>query len=319
MVTYPSTHGVFEDTHHRHLRLGARRRRPGLRRRRQPQRARRPGPARAASAPTSATSTCTRPSASRTAAAAPASARSAVRAHLAPYLPNHPLDEAAGPATGPGPVSAAPYGSAGILPISWAYVRLMGGEGLTRATQVAVLNANYVAHRLQPHFPVLYTGRGGLVAHECIVDLRGDHQGDRRDGRRRRQAADRLRLPRPDDELPGRRDADDRADRERGPGRARPVLRRDDRDPQGDRRGRRRHLAGRRQPAARGAAHRGVPDGGVGPAVRPGDGGLPGRQPRGRASTGRRCGASTGRSATATWSARARRCRRTRAEPGSGG
>jgi glycine dehydrogenase len=96
----------------------------------------------------------------------------AVRAHLAPYLPNHPLAPEAGPQTGPGPVSAAPYGSAGILPISWAYIRLMGGEGLTRATQVAVLNANYVAHRLQPHFPVLYTGRSGLVAHECIVDLR---------------------------------------------------------------------------------------------------------------------------------------------------
>jgi glycine dehydrogenase len=69
-------------------------------------------------------------------------------------------------------VSAAPYGSAGILPISWAYVRLMGAEGLTRATQMAVLNANYIAKRLQPHYPVLYTGRGGLVAHECIVDLR---------------------------------------------------------------------------------------------------------------------------------------------------
>ncbi|GAC1443812.1 MAG: aminomethyl-transferring glycine dehydrogenase [Mycobacteriales bacterium] len=96
----------------------------------------------------------------------------AVRAHLAPYLPNHPLDPAAGPATGPGPVSAAPYGSAGILPISWAYVRLMGADGLTRATQMAVLNANYIAKRLQPHYPVLYTGRGGLVAHECIVDLR---------------------------------------------------------------------------------------------------------------------------------------------------
>jgi len=96
----------------------------------------------------------------------------AARAHLAPYLPNHPADPAAGPATGPGPVSGAPYGSAGILPISWAYVRLMGGEGLTRATQVAVLSANYVAARLQPHYPVLYTGRGGLVAHECIVDLR---------------------------------------------------------------------------------------------------------------------------------------------------
>jgi glycine dehydrogenase len=79
----------------------------------------------------------------------------------------------AGPSTGPGPVSAAPWGSAGILPISWAYVRLMGGEGLTRATQVAILNANYIARRLAAHYPVLYTGREGLVAHECIVDLRG--------------------------------------------------------------------------------------------------------------------------------------------------
>jgi glycine dehydrogenase len=95
-----------------------------------------------------------------------------VRAHLAPYLPNHPMQPTAGPATGVGPVSAAPWGSAGILPISWAYVRLMGGEGLTRATQVAILNANYVAARLGPHFPVLYTGSSGLVAHECIVDLR---------------------------------------------------------------------------------------------------------------------------------------------------
>ncbi|MFB7292985.1 aminomethyl-transferring glycine dehydrogenase [Actinacidiphila glaucinigra] len=96
----------------------------------------------------------------------------AVRAHLAPYLPNHPLQPSAGPETGVGPISAAPWGSAGILPISWAYVRLMGGEGLKRATQVAVLSANYIAKRLEPHFPVLYTGPGGLVAHECIIDLR---------------------------------------------------------------------------------------------------------------------------------------------------
>ncbi|MFJ1645992.1 aminomethyl-transferring glycine dehydrogenase [Streptomyces sp. NPDC088258] len=95
-----------------------------------------------------------------------------VRAHLAPYLPNHPLQPAAGPATGVGPISAAPWGSAGILPISWAYVRLMGGDGLKRATQVAVLAANYIAKRLEPHYPVLYTGPNGLVAHECIVDLR---------------------------------------------------------------------------------------------------------------------------------------------------
>jgi glycine cleavage system P protein (glycine dehydrogenase) len=96
----------------------------------------------------------------------------AVRAHLAPYLPNHPLQPAAGPAGGIGPISAAPWGSAGILPISWAYARLMGADGLRRATQVAVLGANYVAKRLAPYFPVLYTGPGGLVAHECIIDLR---------------------------------------------------------------------------------------------------------------------------------------------------
>ena len=94
------------------------------------------------------------------------------RAHLAPFLPNHPLDSTAGPATGPGPISAAPFGSASILPISWAYIRLMGGEGLTHATEVAILNANYMAHRLKNYFPVLYTGEKGLVAHECILDLR---------------------------------------------------------------------------------------------------------------------------------------------------
>jgi glycine dehydrogenase len=97
----------------------------------------------------------------------------AVRAHLAPYLPNNPLRPEAGPATGPGPVSAAPWGSAGILPISWAYVRMMGADGLRRATQVAILSANYLARRLGPYYPVLYTGHSGLVAHECIVDLRG--------------------------------------------------------------------------------------------------------------------------------------------------
>ncbi|WP_432933751.1 aminomethyl-transferring glycine dehydrogenase [Microbispora sp. CA-135349] len=82
----------------------------------------------------------------------------AVKAHLAEHLPAH--------------VSAAPYGSAGILPISWAYVRMMGGDGLRQATEQAILSANYLARRLAPHYPVLYTGRGGLVAHECIVDLR---------------------------------------------------------------------------------------------------------------------------------------------------
>jgi glycine dehydrogenase len=96
----------------------------------------------------------------------------AVKAHLAPYLPNHPLVAEAGPDSGVGPISAAPFGSAGILPIPWAYIRLMGPEGLLHATQVAILAANYVARRLGEHFPVLYTGRDGLVAHECILDLR---------------------------------------------------------------------------------------------------------------------------------------------------
>ena len=87
----------------------------------------------------------------------------AVRSHLAPFLPGRGKV---------GAVSGAPYGSAGILPISWAYIAMMGAEGLTQATRTAILNANYVAHRLAPHYPVLYTGPGGMVAHECIIDLR---------------------------------------------------------------------------------------------------------------------------------------------------
>jgi glycine dehydrogenase len=96
----------------------------------------------------------------------------AVKSHLAPYLPNHPLRPEAGPATGIGPVASAPWGSAGILPISYTYIRLMGGSGLRLASEIAILNANYVAARLQPHFPVLYTGSSGRVAHECILDIR---------------------------------------------------------------------------------------------------------------------------------------------------
>ena len=94
------------------------------------------------------------------------------RAHLAPFLPNHPLDATAGPATGPGPISGAPFGSASILPISWAYIRLMGGAGLTHATEVAILSANYIAARLKGSYPILYTGEKGLIAHECILDIR---------------------------------------------------------------------------------------------------------------------------------------------------
>jgi glycine dehydrogenase len=99
-----------------------------------------------------------------------------VKSHLAPFLPGHEVVEGVNPAAGrggnEGAVSAAPWGSASILPISWMYIAMMGGEGLTRATEMAILNANYVAKRLAPHFPVLYAGPGGFVAHECIIDLR---------------------------------------------------------------------------------------------------------------------------------------------------
>jgi glycine dehydrogenase len=98
----------------------------------------------------------------------------AARAHLAPFLPSHPLAATAGGlAPGAvGPVSAAPFGSAGILPISWVYIALMGAEGLRAATATAILAANYVAARLDEAFPVLYTNERGRVAHECILDLR---------------------------------------------------------------------------------------------------------------------------------------------------
>ncbi|WP_412961388.1 aminomethyl-transferring glycine dehydrogenase [Microbacterium sp. 179-I 3D2 NHS] len=100
----------------------------------------------------------------------------AAKAHLAPFLPSHPLAQRAEHAGGytfaGGAVSAAPYGSAGILPISWAYVRMMGVDGLRRATAAAVLSANYIAARLGEHYPVLYAGENGRVAHECILDLR---------------------------------------------------------------------------------------------------------------------------------------------------
>lgn len=97
----------------------------------------------------------------------------ACRAHLAPFLPGVVQTSGQLPAGAPvGPVSAAPYGSASILPISMAYILLMGARGLREATEVAILNANYVATRLAPHYPILYTGKGGRIAHECILDLR---------------------------------------------------------------------------------------------------------------------------------------------------
>ncbi len=95
-----------------------------------------------------------------------------VAAHLKPFLPTHETTPEAGPATGTTAVSSAPWGSASILPISWTYITMMGAEGLRKATLVAILSANYIAKKLNPHYPVLYKGKEGLVAHECIIDLR---------------------------------------------------------------------------------------------------------------------------------------------------
>lgn len=95
-----------------------------------------------------------------------------VKAHLAPFVANHPLVKLKGPMAGNTAVSAAPWGSASILPISWMYISMMGASGLLKATQVAILSANYIASQLQGHYPVLYTGQNGRVAHECIIDLR---------------------------------------------------------------------------------------------------------------------------------------------------
>ncbi len=95
-----------------------------------------------------------------------------MKSHLAPFMANHVVSEVPGAAAGQGAVSAAPFGSASILPISWMYITMMGAEGMKLATEHALLNANYVAARLAPHYPVLYSGRQGRVAHECIIDLR---------------------------------------------------------------------------------------------------------------------------------------------------
>jgi glycine dehydrogenase len=96
-----------------------------------------------------------------------------VKKHLVPFLPDHCVVSSGKSWIGNTAVSAAPWGSASILPISWMYTSMMGAEGLLQATQVAILNANYIASRLSGHYPILYTGNKGLVAHECIVDLRG--------------------------------------------------------------------------------------------------------------------------------------------------
>ena len=178
-----------------------------------------------------------------------------VAQHLAPFLPGHPVVPVGGE-SGIGPVSAAPWGSASILLISWAYIAMMGPDGPEARDEVAILNANYVAERLHPHFPVLYRGKRGRVAHECILDPRGVKRSA---GIEVDDVAKRLMdygFHAPTVCFPVAGHADGRADGERAEGGARPLLRRDDRDPRRDPRDRGGPHAARRQPAQARAAHR---------------------------------------------------------------
>ena len=183
----------------------------------------------------------------------------AVAAHLVDYLPGHAVIAPGEERRNEGAVSAAPWGSASILVISWMYIAMLGAEGLREATQTAILNANYMAHRLETKFKVLYRGHGNLVAHEFILDLRpveaiGGHRGGGR-----REAADGLRLSRADRFVSRAGHADDRADRERIEGGAGPFLRRDARHPRRDGTGRVGRMAARQQPAQERAAYRRAP------------------------------------------------------------
>ena len=222
MVTYPSTHGVFEDRHRRPVRDRARRRRPGVRRRRQPQRARRARQAGSFGADVSHLNlhkTFCIPHGGGGPGVGPV----AVRAHLAPFLPGDPLGGAR-PAGRAG-VGGAASGRPASCRSRGCTSRLMGPDGLRRATERRRSPRRTTSPAgCTPRSRCSTRARQGRVGARVHHRPAPDHQGHRRDGRRRGQASDRLRLPRPDDELPGRRHADDRADRERGPPRARPLL-----------------------------------------------------------------------------------------------
>ncbi|NYH17705.1 glycine cleavage system protein P-like pyridoxal-binding family [Paraburkholderia bryophila] len=181
----------------------------------------------------------------------------AVGAHLAQFLPNQLSSGYERAPNGIGAVSGAPFGSASILPISWMYIAMMGAKNLTAATETAILNANYVANKLAPHYPVLYSGprrTGRARMHSRSASVEGNQRHQRR---RRRQASRRLRLPRADHELPGAGHADGRADRIGIEGRTRPFHRSDDCDPRRNPCRRRRPLGSRGQSAEARAAHGG--------------------------------------------------------------
>ena len=182
----------------------------------------------------------------------------AVAKHLAPYLPGHPVVAVGGDKAIPA-VSAAPWGSASILLISYGYIRMLGATGLTDATRVAILNANYIKARLQGHYDVLYANHNGRVAHEMIFDLRPFKHGtgpsvDEQDVAKRLMDYG---FHAPTVSFPVAGHDDDRADGERVEGRARSVLRCADRDPQGDSGRGRRPGRRARQRAQERAAHRG--------------------------------------------------------------
>ncbi len=308
MVTYPSTHGAYEDTITELCEIVHAPRRPGLRRRRQPQRAARARQARRVRrrrlAPEPAQDLLHPPRRRRPGRRPGRGARAprAVPALARACTPRRPSVD------GIGPISAAPYGSAGILPISWAYVRLMGGRradprhrGRGAGGQLRRRPARRALPGALPR--PRRAGRPRVHPRRPRAD-----QGHRRHRRRRRQAAGRLRLPRPDHVVPGGRHPDGRADRVRGPRRDRPVLRRDDRHPRRDRPGRGGGVDAGGLPAARRPAHRARPGRRVGPRLRPRRwrSSRPASTPT---STGRRSAGSTRPTATATWSAPARRSR----------
>ena len=180
----------------------------------------------------------------------------AVAAHLAPYLPGHPCRQEDAGHLPNGTVGAAPFGSALILAISWMYLRMMGPRGIRRASELAILNANYVAGRLKGYFRSCIPGPNGPRRARVHPRPARAERRDRRQCRGRRQAPHRLRFPRADRVVPGGRHADGRAHRKRVEGRARPLLRGDDRDPRRAGEDPLRGMGPRRQPAEKRAAHR---------------------------------------------------------------
>lgn len=197
-----------------------------------------------------------------------------VRAHLAPFVANHPVVAIDGPLPQNGAVSAAPWGSASILPISWMYIALMGPQ-LADASEVAILAANYLAEHLSGAFPVLYSGRNGRVAHECIPRPAAAQGADRRQRRGRGQAPDGLRFSRADHVVPGAGHADGGTHRKRVQGRAGPLYRGHAEHSRRDRPGPGRQLAGRRQPAQAFAPYPGGHRRGMGAALQHRAGGDP--------------------------------------------